>query len=396
MNRKTMHFDVAIVGAGPSGLCFARALSGGGLRVLVLERQPESALAEPAFDGREIALTHRSVDILRSLGVWQRIVPDAIAPLRDAQVLNGPSLYAMRIEHRDGGKPELGYLVSNCLIRKAAYEEVCTAPSIRLLCGTRIVHAETDATAAWLTLDNGEQVSADLLVAADSRFSEMRRNMGIAASMHDFGRAMLVCAVRHELPHHHVAWEWFDHGQTLALLPMNGDRASVVLTLPTARIEALRQMPDAEFSRDLERRFRQRLGAMRLDSTRHVYPLVTVYPRRFVKRRFALIGDAAVGMHPVTAHGFNFGLRGVDTLANAILRAHATGGDIAADGLLAAYERAHRRATRPLFLATHFIAKLYSDESPPARLLRIAALHLGNRLTPFRRGLARMLTEADH
>lgn len=326
--------------------------------------------------------------------MWQHIAPDAISPLRDAQVLNGLSLHAMYIDHRDGGKAELGYLVSNCLIRKAAYEAIQASPTVALMYGARIASLATDETGAHILLESGERISAKLLVAADSRFSETRRAMGIAASMHDFGRAMLVCAMRHEVPHRHVAWEWFGYGQTLALLPMNGERASVVLTLPADQIDAMLQMPPAAFNRELEQRFQYRLGAMQLDSTRHVYPLVTVYPRHFVKQRFALIGDAAVGMHPVTAHGFNFGLRGADVLATAIKHAHARGESIASDKLLSAYERTHRRATRPLFVTTHAIAKLYSDESLPARLLRVSGLRLGNRLTPFKRVLARMLTEA--
>lgn len=103
-----MNFDIVIVGAGPSGLCFAQAVAGCGLRIAVLERQHESLLANPAFDGREIALTHRSVQLMRELGLWERIDQHAISPLRDARVLNGPSLYAMNIDHRDSKKRKLG------------------------------------------------------------------------------------------------------------------------------------------------------------------------------------------------------------------------------------------------------------------------------------------------
>ena len=388
-----MNFDVVIVGAGPSGLCFAQALADCGLRIAILERQHESQLANPAFDGREIALTHRSVQLMQTHGLWQRIDPQAISPLRDARVLNGPSLYAMNIDHRDSKKPELGYLVSNYLIRKAAYEAVKTSPSVTLLTEVQITQISTDHGGAHIALASGETIEAQLLVAADSRFSETRRAMGISASMHDFGKTMLVCVMAHTIAHQHVAWEWFDYGQTLALLPMNGMRSSVVITLPASEIQKLMAMNEAEFNQEIAVRFKHRLGAMQLVSTRHAYPLVTAYANRILAKRFALIGDAAVGMHPVTAHGFNFGLRGADTLAAEIKAALLRGGNIAAPDLLGRYERKHRLSTRPLFIATHAIAKLYGDDTMPARLLRSLSLRIGNRIAPLKRAVANMLTE---
>lgn len=172
-----------------------------------------------------------------------------------------------------------------------------------------ISQVSTNNEGASITLKNGEAIEAQLIVAADSRFSETRRAMGIAANMHDFGKTMMVCVMEHEIDHQHIAWEWFDYGQTLALLPMNGFLSSVVVTLPALDITRLMAMPENEFNQAIETRFKHRLGAMRLSATRHAYPLVTVYSDRFIANRFALVGDAAVGMHPVTAHGFNFGLR---------------------------------------------------------------------------------------
>jgi len=389
-----MQFDVAIIGAGPSGLSLARALSGCGLSIAVLERQQEAALENPAFDGREIALTHLSARLMRELGLWERIDSSDISPLRDARVFNGASLFAMNIDHRDGEQDELGYLISNALIRKAAYGAVKASPDITLLTGAEISSIRTDPQGAFISLKNGESIEARLAIAADSRYSETRRAMGISASTHDFGKTMMVCAMEHEVPHQHTAWEWFDYGQTLALLPMNGMRSSVVVTLRPGEIQQLMAMPEEAFNRAIETRFKHRLGAMRLISTRHAYPLVTVYADRFVGERFALAGDAAVGMHPVTAHGFNFGLRGAHTLSTEIKAAHAKGADIAAPALLARYEQKHRFATRPLFLATHAIAKLYGNDTPPARLLRFASLRLGNSISPFKRAVAHMLTEA--
>ena len=215
--------------------------------------------------------------------------------------------------------------------------------------------------------------------------------------MHDFGRSMVVSQFTHALPHHHAAWEWFGHGQTLALLPMNDDpatgahRASVVLTLPHQQIEPLLALDEAAFSAEITRRFEQRLGAMRLTSTRHAYPLVGVYPHRLVAPRFACVGDAAVGMHPVTAHGFNFGLLSVEALTRELLAAHAAGRDIGAPEPLARYQRTHRLATRPLYEATRLVATLYTADAPPARLLRDAVLRVAERVTPFKRAVAAQL-----
>jgi ubiquinone biosynthesis UbiH/UbiF/VisC/COQ6 family hydroxylase len=396
-----MSFDLLISGAGPAGLCLARALSGQGLSIGIVEQQAASALADPAFDGREIALTQPSTDTLRRLGLWDRIHaydPAALSPLRDARVMNGPSPFALVIGHGLTARSELGWLVSNHLIRRAAWgavqDSMARQRDITLLAGDGVSQVRVNGDAAQVILTSGAVHSARLLVAADSRFSPTRRAVGIGAAMHDFGRSMLVCQMTHEQPHDHAAWEWFGHGQTLALLPMNDDpatgahRASVVLTLPHQQIEPLLALDEDAFNADMAQRFEQRLGAMRLSSTRHAYPLVGVYPHRMVAPRFACVGDAAVGMHPVTAHGFNLGLLSVEALSRELLGAHAAGRDIGAPEPLARYQRTHRLATRPLYEATRLVATLYTAEARPARLLRDTALRVAERITPFKRAIA--------
>lgn len=385
--------DVAIVGAGPAGLCFARTLAATGLRIVLLERLSEADLAEPPFDGREIALTHRSVALLKGMDVWQRMPEQEIAPLRDARIMNGLSPHELRVDHRDAGRDALGYLVPNHLIRKHAYEAVRAVPNVVLRTGVQVRSVDADAQRAHVVLSDGTTLAARLLVAADSRFSETRRAMGIAARMHDFGKAMLVCRMTHECEHGQAAWEWFDHGQTLAMLPLRGQQCSVVLTLPEREIRAIMQLDAAAFGREMTRRLHGRLGAMTPVGTRHVYPLVGVYPDRFVARRFALIGDAAVGMHPVTAHGFNFGLRSQQALAVEIAAAVRQGSDIAAPALLARYERTHRRATLPLYLATRAIVGLFTDDRLPARVARELVLRSSARIAPFGRALAKLLAD---
>lgn len=398
---ETQHADVTIIGAGPAGLCLARALSGQGLRVVVLERQALDAVRSPAFDGREIALTHRSRALMERFDLWRRLPADEVHPLRDAQVFDGASPKALRISHRLGGRDTLGSLVPNHAIRAAAFEAVQDAPDVTLRCDARIDGVETGDAQARVRLDDGTWIQSRLLVAADSRFSETRRALGIGARMHDFGRSMLVCRVTHETAHDDTAWEWFDHAQTLALLPLGhaaprGHRSSVVLTLPAPQMRAMQSLDDAAFATAMARRFHGRLGAVSEVGERHVYPLVGTYAQRFVAPRFALAGDAAVGMHPVTAHGFNLGLLGVERLAQGIGEAVARGQDIGAPGLLADYQRGHRRATLPLYVATRGLVGLYTDDRRLVRGVRAGLLRASEAMSPLKRLLAMTLADQGH
>ncbi|SEJ02985.1 Ubiquinone biosynthesis hydroxylase, UbiH/UbiF/VisC/COQ6 family [Paraburkholderia diazotrophica] len=394
--------DIVIVGAGPVGLCVARSLSGLGLRVTLIEQQPLNEISDPKFDGREIALTQKSVRFMQQLGLWNLIDADARSPLRRAKVFNGSSLSALEIGHELAGHSELGWLVSNQLIRKAAYDAVHRSIAenhdLTLLTSGKVSSVKSDNVSASVTLESGKTLSASLIIAADSRFSATRKMMGISADMRDFGKSMLVCRMTHEQPHQYTAWEWFGYEQTLALLPMNPDqstnahRSSVVLTLPACEANELASLDPNEFGANLEQRFARRLGAMKLVSTRHLYPLVSVYPARFVGKRFAAVGDAAVGMHPVTAHGFNFGLASVETLCKEIVAAHRNGFDVGAESVLSRYENCHRRATRPLYLATRLVTDIYTNSSVPAKLARNIMLRAASFATPFRRAIAASLT----
>ncbi|AOH37303.1 5-demethoxyubiquinol-8 5-hydroxylase UbiM [Luteimonas sp. JM171] len=389
-----MQFDVVVVGAGPAGLCFARSLAGSGLSVAVVEKQPLEAISAPPFDGREIALTHASRAILQALGLWERFDPADVSDLRNAQVSDGESPHPLRISAADGRSRQLGWLVPNHVIRREAFATVQAQDGLELVtgCGVRAVAERRGGIEA--ELEDGRVIRARLLVAADSRFSQVRRMLGIGASIRDHGKRMMVCRFEHTLPHHHLAWEWFDYGHTLALLPLNGNVSSAVLTLSPAEMAEAEAMDDATLAADLQRRMRGRRGEVTMTGTRHVYPLVSVYARRFVARRAALVGDAAVGMHPVTAHGFNLGLQGQARLAEAVLEAHRSGADIGSDTVLGRYQRRHHAAAFPIYAGTRTVVELYNNQRPLGRVLRRATLRIANRLPPFRRAVAAHLTQA--
>jgi len=382
--------DVLIVGAGPVGLSLAAALHDAGLSVQVLEQQPLAALQDPADDGREIALTHRARQVLESLGHWPALPEDVISPLQRAQVQDGDQPASLHFDAPANGP--LGWLVPNHHLRRAAWQAVARRPAIRVHADAQvkalaIPEGDRPGSLAAVTLADGRCLRAALVVAADSRFSGTRRLGGIGAAMHDFGRSVVVGPVHHSHDHDGVARECFRYGNTLAMLPMTNGRSSAVVTADSNLAAQWLALSDEAFAARIAQQIGSELGSIRAAGPRHHYPLVGVYAHRFVAPRLALVGDAAVGMHPVTAHGYNFGLYGVQVLARQLAQARSAGRDIGTLATLQPYEHEHRRVTLPVYLGTNAIVTLFTTEAPAAKLARKAILNVAERLP----GLSRLI-----
>jgi ubiquinone biosynthesis UbiH/UbiF/VisC/COQ6 family hydroxylase len=389
-------YDVAIVGAGPAGLSFANTLSQSDLSIAVIESQSLESIQNPAPDGREIALTHLSLKIMKQLGIWQKIPDENISYIKKADVFDGDSDYSLEFDTSKSDIEELGYMVPNFSIRKACFDAIQEKSNITALYGNKVESIIAGDKNNVIVLENGEKIRANLVVGADSRFSVTRRMMGISADMHDFGRSALVCRMSHELSHNDTASECFHYERTLAVLPLNNNVSSIVITLKSPDAAHVLAMTDEEFNEDVAQRFGHKLGKMKLLDSRHNYPLVATYANKFFAKRFALIGDAAVGMHPVTAHGFNLGLRSADTLRKLIISAHIKGEDIASDFLLRRYNRKHRNVSRPLYLGTNGIVGLYTNDKPLAKVVRKGLLRFGNRFPPIKKFITHQLTEESN
>ena len=401
------HSDVLIVGAGPAGLSLSISLAQAGFAVTVVEQQGAQQLAAPAPDGREIALTHPSVALLQRLGSWQELDAHEVGLLREAQVHDGPvgQSGAMQLHAGGSGVDHLGWIVPNHALRRSAWAVASRTPGVKLITGARVGQVSITPEQAQLSYTSADrpdapaqQLQARLLVAADSRFSSIRRQLGIGASMNDFGRTVIVCRMRHELPHHETAHECFGYERTLAILPLPDDvvdgspMCSAVVTADSAQAQALLALSPADFAAAVQAQFQHRLGVMELVGERHAYPLVAVWAQRFVGRRCALIGDAAVGMHPVTAHGYNLGLAGVESLTATLHAAQARGQDIGDAAVLARYERQHRLHAWPIYQGTNTVVGLYTDTRPLPKLLRRAVLAGSTRLPPLKALIVSQLT----
>ncbi len=391
-----MDTDILIVGAGPAGLAFARQFKNSRLRIIMIEKTPLESLQNPAYDGREIALTHRSREIMQHLGMWQHVPENEIYRLRDAKVYNGTSDYTLHFpeptQARGGKTDRLGNLISNHNIRRAAYEEVAQMNNVELHCGVSVKHVETNDERALVELDNGDTLTAKLLIAADSRLSQTRRQLGIAADMHDFGRTVIVFRTKHSISNQHTASECFFYGRTLALLPLEEHLTNCVITITNTKAHELLDLSPEQLAKEAQKMLNGKLGEMEIAGTVHHYPLMGVHANKFYGKRCALIGDAAVGMHPVTAHGYNLGLESTDILSKQILQADSRGKDIGSSDVLEMYNVKHQMHTRPLYHGTNAMVTFFTTESAPAKLLRNAVLRVSNNLPPLKKLISKQLT----
>ena len=389
-----MDYDIVVIGGGPAGLSFACSMSGLNLNVLLVEKSALKSISKPKPDGREIALTHHSRKILIKLGVWALIDEAKVSPLKEAKVFDGGSDSLLNFDAKNSAIEALGYLVPNHLIRAALFERVSQAENVTILNELMVDGVSTTNTGAEVSLSSGKTIKSKLVVAADSRFSEIRRKMGIPSVMKDFSKVMITTRMSHEKAHNHIALEYFNYGHTLALLPLNGNVSSVVLTVPTDKVDEMLDLDEEKFNEMSRDGFGGKLGQMKQIGDRHAYPLVGVYAQKFRATRFALIGDAAVGMHPVTAHGFNLGLRGQNLLSLSIDRALNNGLDIGADAVLKEFERKQINLSRLMYFGTNGIVSLFTNDDVAIKQVRKLVLKFANRFPPVKALITQHLTES--
>lgn len=385
-------YDIVIVGGGPVGLAFAISLEKSNLAVLLIEKSPLIALEKPKDDGREIALTHSSVGILKNLGVWQLMDNNVISFIKEAQVFNANDKKPLKFSVNDNKLEALGYLVANYTIRSALFERARAVKNLTILSSVAVNDIVVNKTNNTLILDNGDSIAANLLVAADSRMSNMRSKMAISSQTQDFHKSMIVARVKHTKAHNNVALEWFKDDKTLALLPMVGNVSSMVLTLANNDVRAIMALTDNDFNKYISNEFA--MGDMELIGIRYCYPLVGVLADNFIASRFALIGDAAVGMHPVTAHGFNLGLRGQNILSDEILKAHSVNMAVGNNFVLKQYYDKQALVSKVMYFGTNSVVAIFANDKKILKPIRKIALKLAQNFPPVHYLISKHLTQS--
>lgn len=385
--------DIAIVGGGLNGTALALALAQSGQRVTLIDALDLKVRDDAAFDGRSYALALTSTRLLDGIGIWERVSGNAQPMLEikvtDGRAGEGPSPMFMHFDHAEIEEGPMGYMVEDRHLRHALLTAIEETDTIVHRAGETVIAQDVQGAGVSLTLASGETLVARLVVGADGRSTGTGARAGIKRTEWAYGQTALVCAISHEKPHHGIAHQFFMPPGPLAILPLTGNRSSVVWSETTQNAARINALPNAAYLDVLRPRFGNFLGDIALAGSRYTYPLGLSLAHDMVAPRVALLGDAAHGVHPIAGQGLNAGLRDVAALAEVIADAARQGEDIGSEAVLLRYQQWRRFDNVTLALATDTFNRLFSNDNPILRAARDIGMAAINALPGLRRGFIR-------
>jgi 2-octaprenyl-6-methoxyphenol hydroxylase len=374
--------DVMIAGGGYVGLAVAVAIKQAAphMQVEIVEAAPQDVWKK---DMRASAIISAATRMLDVFGIWSEIEPEA-EPIRKMIVTDSKTTDPVRPVFLtfDGeveeGRP-FAHMIPNVAI-VGALRGLCDRLGITIRHGLTVSGFVTGAQSTSISLSDGNVLEARLLIACDGVRSSLRDMAGIKTVRWDYDQSGIVTTVEHERPHNGVAEEHFLPSGPFAVLPLKGNRSSLVWTERRADADKLVASDDFLFDEELERRFGHKLGSVRAVGPRRAFPLGLTLARAFVAPRFALAGDAAHGIHPISGQGLNLGYKDVAALAETIVEADRLGLDIGSLNVLERYQAWRRFDTLRMGITTDVLNRLFSNDSTPIRVVRDLGLGLVDRL----------------
>jgi len=384
--------DILIVGGGLNGTALALACARAGLTVTLVEPRPADIRAADRFDGRSYALALASARLLMAVGLWPALKPHA-QPIEGIRVADGrpgerPSPLSLAFDAAEVEDRPMGYMVEDRHLRPALLAAVAAEPGIVTITA-QVLSQQVDDGGAAVRLSTGHTERARVIVGADGRRSGTALRAGIRHIGWSYGQIALVCALEHGIPHQGIARQVFLPAGPLAVLPLTGDRASIVWSESTATAKAMQTLDDEGYLSVLRMRVGDALGDIRLAGDRYTYPLALSFAHSFIAPRVALVGDAAHAVHPIAGQGLNAGLKDVAALAEVLALAARRGEDIGRAEVLARYQTWRRFDAATLAVATDGFNRLFSNDNPVLRAVRDAGLAAVNALPGLRRGFLR-------
>jgi len=393
----TFDSDVIVLGGGLAGQTLALALDQAGVSVTLVDAAPLDDMLAPEFDGRASALAYTSYRMLETIGAADRM-RDHVQRIEHILVCDGrpyggprpggPGPNTLHFDRReihpeDDGEP-LGWMCENRHTRHALTSCLKDHKDIQLVAPVKAERWERIAGGIELFLDDGRSLKGRLLCASDGKFSRSRRQAGTRTAGWGYDQTGIVATVEHEKPHEGVAYEYFLPGGPFAILPLPGNRSSLVWTERTNIANAILKLDADGFQAELDKRFGDFLGAVKETGPRWGYPLSVKFAERFYEDRIAYVGDAARGIHPLAGQGFNLGIRDAAALAEVLADAKSLGLELGSGVTLQRYANWRKLDSMGLVAATDMFNRLFSNDYGPLRAVRGLGISLVDRIPAAR------------
>ena len=379
-----MKYDIVIAGGGMIGTSLALALAPLSLRVAIVEAVPRAAVAQPSFDDRSTALSRSTQRMFAAMGLWDDIAAAATA-VKQIHVSDQGRFGFSHIDAEEQNVEALGHVVINRVLGSCLQNALDDLPDVDIICPAKISAARVAPDSATVTVqhENGDsaELQCRLLVAADGARSAVRDMLGITASHKAYGQRAIVGNLLSEKSLQNCAYERFTQHGPLAMLPITDGRAGFVWTVAEDDADRILELDDGAFLAELQDAFGYRLGTFSRVGKRASYPLHLSKAMRLTATRAVLVGNAAHGLHPVAAQGFNLGLRDVAALCDCI-----AGYDLDDAELLDSYAAWRKADQGKLVGFTDGLVQLFSSNRRSVRALRSVGM-LGFDVVPGVRSL---------
>jgi 2-octaprenyl-6-methoxyphenol hydroxylase len=368
----TTQYDILIIGGGMVGASLARAISGQGWNIGVVEAWPFDSHAQPSYDDRVLALSWGTRLILQGIDIWQDLVQDA-QPILDIHISDRGHFGFTRLNSREEGVEALGYVITARALGGSLLKDLEQVDDIDLLCPASLhslLMHEDRVEVILDTADGRKNLCTRLLVAADGGDSQVRQLLSISVKERTYGQTAIIANLTPGRPHAGVAYERFTDSGPMAVLPMTEGRCSMVWTAQDQQVPELLELDDETFLARLQERFGYRLGRLQRIGQRLSYPLRLIQAKEQVRPRVALIGNASHTIHPVAGQGFNLGIRDAAVLADILTDVCESSGDPGSLEPLQRYAQWRRQDHNRVVTITDTLARLFANSFEPLRMAR--------------------------
>ena len=379
----TKKFDIAIIGGSFAGMSAALALSqiSPDLKIAIIEKT-NIKIYDRKCDGRGYAISSKSLSFFKEVGIFDETTKDS-GTIQDIKITDYKSPFFLDFLAKDTDEEKFGALIESYVVHNCLRDRLLKQENVKLFCPNSYeeIEFEGGGKLSKVKLDDGEEISCDLLLACDGRFSKIREKFDLETKVKKYGQTAIVFNIEHKRRHENIAWEKFLPGGPLAILPLkNQNQSSIVWISPDSISKEILKLSKMEFKEQLEKKMEKCLGDVKIISENYSYPLIMVEAKKFYHENMLLVGDAACGVHPIAGQGFNLALESIVILRDLVKESFLSGLGVNSNILIERYNKRAKFNCKKMVIATDLLNSLFETKLKTISVARDIGLGAVNKI----------------